>query len=391
MDRSNEIIIPPATSWLADPDAQAVCRAIAAGGHSIFFVGGCVRNALLDLPDSDTDMSTDALPQEVTALANAAGLKPVPTGIDFGTVTVVAGGKPFEVTTFRRDVETDGRRAVVAFSKDITDDARRRDFTMNALYATPDGLVIDPLGGLADLRARRIRFIENAGDRIREDYLRTLRFFRFSAWYADPAQGFDTDALDGIAQNLGGLETLSHERVGQEMRKLLAAPDPSVALAGMRSTGVLQTLIQGADDRWIAPIVHFEQMLDVAPRWITRLAALGGVGQSHPWFTKKEAREFTMLLDVAYGGARLAEIAYRHGFDSAVTTALIRAAMAETPPALQTLDIIERGAAATFPVKAKHLISEYQGPALGARLAELERIWIASDFTMGKTELLDHG
>jgi len=392
MDASNDIIIPSGTRWLTDPNAQAVCAAIMAGGHKVYFVGGCVRNALLGLPDSDVDMSTDALPEEVITLVKAAGLKPIPTGVNFGTVTVVANAEPFEVTTFRRDIETDGRRAVVAFSKDITDDARRRDFTMNALYADAQGRVIDPLGGLADVLARRIRFIENADLRIREDYLRTLRFFRFSAWYADPTEGFDTDALDAIASNLDGLETLSAERIGQEMRKLLAAPDPSIAVAAMRSTGVLQTIMTGADDRWLAPIVHFEQMLGVQPRWMTRLAALGGIDpQGNRWMSKREAREYAVLREVAYGGGSLAEVAYRHGAQIGTTTALIRAAMAETPPAEDTLETVIQGSDAKFPVKAKHLMPVVQGAALGAKLAELEQAWIASGFTLTKSELLNHG
>ena len=392
MDPSNDIRIHPDTRWLKDANAQAVCAAIMAGGHSIYFVGGCVRNALLDLPDSDVDMSTDALPEEVMALARAAGLKPVPTGIDFGTVTVVAKGEPFEVTTFRRDVETDGRRAVVAFSKDMREDAVRRDFTMNALYATPQGLVVDPLDGIADVQARRIRFIENANDRIREDYLRTLRFFRFSAWYGDAAQGFDTDALDAIAQNLDGLETLSAERIGQEMRKLLAAPDPSQALAGMRSTGVLQVILPGADDRWVGPIVHFEQMLDVPPHWMTRLAALGGDGRDLTrWMSRKELREYTVLRTQAYGGIAPQEVAYRHGPLAGIATAMIRAAMAETAPAADILETVKRASEANFPIKAKHLIPDYQGPALGDRLTELEQIWINSGFALTKSELLNHG
>lgn len=392
MDTSDDIIIPATISWLCDTDAQAVCHAVMAGGHSIYFVGGCVRNALLDLPDSDVDMATDATPEQVTELANAAGLKPVPTGIDFGTITVVASGKPFEVTTFRRDVETDGRRAVVAFSKDMSEDARRRDFTMNALYATADGRVIDPLGGLADVMARRVRFIEDASARIREDYLRTLRFFRFNAWYADDAAGFDPDALDAIAQNLEGLDSLSAERIGQEMRKLLAAPDPSGAIAGMRSTGVLHAILPGTDDRWVAPIVHFEQALDLSPRWMTRLVALGGAdAESKPWLTKKEAREYALLRDVAYGAASLAEIAYRHGQDTAVTALLLRAAMAEVPPEPSMLETVSTASTAKFPIAAKDLMPAFQGPALGRKLAELEQAWINSSFTLKKSELLKHG
>lgn len=155
MDRTYDVTLPASTRWLSDPDAQAVCDAVTDGGHAIYFVGGCVRNALLGVADSDVDMSTNALPERVMALAARAGLKAVPTGVEHGTVTVVSGGKGFEVTTFRRDVETDGRRAVVAFSDSILDDALRRDFTMNALYADAHGRVIDPLEGLVDLRARR--------------------------------------------------------------------------------------------------------------------------------------------------------------------------------------------------------------------------------------------
>ncbi|MCK4711369.1 MAG: CCA tRNA nucleotidyltransferase, partial [Marinosulfonomonas sp.] len=168
--------------WISNPNTQKVCEMLTDAGFECFFVGGCVRNALLGAPVNDIDISTNALPDRVMELAKAAGLKAVPTGIDHGTVTVIADGTPFEITTYRRDVETDGRRAVVAFSDTIMDDAHRRDFTMNALYADADGVIIDPLNGMPDLLARRIRFIEDADLRIKEDYLRILRFFRFHAW-----------------------------------------------------------------------------------------------------------------------------------------------------------------------------------------------------------------
>lgn len=180
-------------TWFLAPETQAVMQMLEAGGYLAYFVGGCVRNDLLGAAVSDMDISTNALPQQVMALAEGAGLKTVPTGIEHGTVTVISNGAPHEITTFRADVETDGRRAVVAFSGDIAEDAVRRDLTMNALYADRTGEVIDPLGGLPDLRARRVRFILNATDRIREDYLRSLRFFRFAAWYGDPDQGFDAE------------------------------------------------------------------------------------------------------------------------------------------------------------------------------------------------------
>jgi len=153
--------------WLAF--AGDVCAMLETAGHQALLVGGCVRNALLGVPVNDIDISTDAWPERVMELAEAAGFKGVPTGITHGTVTVVQRGRPFEITTFRKDVRTDGRRAVVAFANDVESDARRRDFTMNALYARVDGTVIDPLGGLPDLQARRVRFIDKAETRIRED------------------------------------------------------------------------------------------------------------------------------------------------------------------------------------------------------------------------------
>ena len=170
-----------AGEWIENTATQAVCAALTSAGWQALFVGGCVRNAALGLAVNDIDIATDAVPETVTILAENAGFKVVPTGIDHGTVTVIAGGMPHEVTTFRRDIETDGRRAVVAFTAALHDDAARRDFTMNALYARPDGTVVDPLGGLDDLLRRRLRFVGHPEDRIREDYLRILRFFRFTA------------------------------------------------------------------------------------------------------------------------------------------------------------------------------------------------------------------
>lgn len=383
-------MIPANTRWLHDEDAQQVCRVVQDGGYRIYFVGGCVRNALLGLPDSDVDLSTDAPPETVMALAKAAGVKAVPTGIDHGTVTLVAGGKPFEITTFRRDVETDGRRAVVAFSTDIAEDARRRDFTMNALYATPGGQVLDPLGGLPDLHARRLRFIESAEQRIREDYLRTLRYFRFMAWYGSPQVGPEPDALDAIASNLDGLETLSAERVGQEFRKLLRASDPAPALALMRQTGALPVLLPGSDDRWISMLVHFEHGLGLTPDWLVRLAALGGEGLADRLrLSKVEAKRLALLQEHGFAGPPLSELAYRHGAGVAQAAALLRGCMAEQMPENAVLETISRAAQARFPVSAKDLMPKFKGPELGRELARLEQLWIASGFTLSRAELLN--
>jgi len=238
-------------------------------------------------------------------LAEAAGLKPVPTGIDHGTVTVVSDGKPHEVTTFREDVDTFGRHAEVAFGSDLQADARRRDFTMNALYAQPDGTVIDPLGGMDDLAARRVRFIGDAAARIAEDYLRILRFFRFHAHYGDPASGLDADALAACAANLDGLDGLSRERVGAEMRKLLSAPDPAPAAAAMQAAGVLAIVLPGADTRALAPLVHLEDRTTTPPDAIRRLAALGGADVAERLrLSRAEAKRLARLAEAGAAAVR---------------------------------------------------------------------------------------
>ena len=389
MDRQNELRLPAETPWLNDPKVARVCTAIEAGGYDIFFVGGCVRNVVLDEVASDIDMSTNAPPETVMKLAKDAGLKAIPTGIDHGTVTVISSGTPFEITTFRQDVETDGRRAVVAFSNDIIDDARRRDFTMNALYARPDGSIVDPLGGIQDVLDRRVRFIEDADQRIREDYLRTLRFFRFSAWYGAIDQGFDPDALHAISSNLDGLETLSAERVGMEMVKLLNATDPAVAVAVMRQTGVLNVVLQGVDDTWLAPLIHVESLWDLSPDPIRRLAALGGTGVEIALrLSKVQARLLMQYRDGIGSMAGAGELGYRLGMDVAKGVVALRCAYSGSPPVNEMLDRVVVGSAAKFPIKASDLKNMFSGPALGKRLKELEAEWIASNFTKTKEQLL---
>ncbi|MEP2642614.1 CCA tRNA nucleotidyltransferase [Roseobacter sp.] len=389
MDRPTITMIPANTPWLTDPSVRAVCQAIAAQGAPIYMVGGCVRDAILGVAGSDVDMATPVLPQEVSRLAQAAGLKVVPTGIDHGTVTVIAGGTGFEITSFRKDIATDGRRAVVAFSDDITEDARRRDFTLNALYATLAGDIVDPLGGLPDCHARRIRFIEDAETRIREDYLRILRFFRFHARYADPAQGFDPDALAAIASNSAGLETLSAERVGQELCRLLAAPDPMPAVAVMHQIGVLPQILPGSDVTFLGPVVHLADHLCLPPDWRLRLAALGGEDlQDRLRLTNKDAKAVAQMREMLGAMTPDHEIAYRHGFDRAVQVAILRGAMANQPMGKDMLQPLQHAAQARLPLTAQDLMPGLSGKALGDRLATLENRWIASGFTLTRDALL---
>lgn len=375
--------------WITAPETQAVCAALTGAGFQALFVGGCVRNALLGAPVSDIDIATDARPETVMELAAAAGLKPVPTGIDHGTITVVSGHIPHEVTTFRRDVETDGRRAVVAFADGPEEDAHRRDFTMNALFATPDGTVVDPLGGLADLNARRVRFIDDADQRIREDYLRILRFFRFHAWYGDETQGLDADGLAACAANSAGIETLSRERIGAEVKKLLSAPDPAPSVAAMAQSGVLAQILAGADARALPILVHLEQETGTAPDAMRRLACLGGEDVAERLrLSKAEARHLDHLRDSLGAMTGAGELAYRLGADAARDVILLRSAMFETPPPNGFQAEIETGSTVRFPVTAKDLQPEFSGPALGAELRALEQRWIDSGFLLTKAELL---
>lgn len=376
-------------AWLSALGTQAVLGMLTDAGHAAYAVGGCVRNALIGKAVEDVDIATDARPQTVMALAEAAGLKPVPTGIDHGTVTVVADGTGYEVTTFRADVETDGRHATVRFSDDVKEDARRRDFTMNALYADASGHVIDPLGGLPDLQARLVRFIEDPAARIREDYLRILRFLRFSAWYADPDGGFDADALAAIADNLDGLDALSRERVTAELIKLLAAPDPAPAVAVMQQTGVLARCLPGADTQALAPLVHSEGSLDCPPDPLRRLAALGVFTGADLRLSRAQEKRLALYQSLIDGTASLAEVAYRHGADRAIDTALLRSALLEQPLPDGLRDAIEEGAKAQFPITARDLMPGVTGPALGAELDRLEALWIASGFALTRAALLE--
>ncbi|MGB7319838.1 MAG: CCA tRNA nucleotidyltransferase [Albidovulum sp.] len=374
-------------AWIKAGGVQAVLRLLADAGHQAFLVGGCVRNALINQPVADIDIATDAMPDRVVNLAISARMRVVPTGIDHGTVTIVIDGAPHEVTTFRRDVTTDGRRATVAFTTDIKEDAARRDLTMNALYATADGQVIDPLDGLDDLMARRVRFVGSADERIREDYLRILRFFRFHAWYGDPDLGMDADGLAACAKNSAGLEALSRERVSHEMQRLLAAPDPAPTVASMQATGVLARILPGADARSLAPLVHLEQSL--SPSWLRRLVALGGARQDAALrLSRDDARQLSVMCEAIGTMTGPEELAYRHGQDLARDVVLLRAAILETPLAENWQAKVTKGATAVFPVTSADLMPEIQGKALGLRLKSLESRWIASGFELSREQLL---
>ncbi len=367
--------------WLDHPGTQQILRML---GGNAYLVGGCVRNDLIGAPVGDIDIATAFPPTRVMDLAWAAGLRVIPTGLKHGTVTVIAGDLPHEVTTFRRDVETDGRHAVVAYSGSMVDDAHRRDFTINALYADAGGAVLDPLGGFADLCARRVRFVGNPAARIAEDHLRILRFFRFHAWYGDPVEGIDADGLAACASAGDGLARLSRERVSAEMLKLLAAPDPAPSVAAMARAGILGAILPGADARTLAVLVHLEIF---APDPMVRLAVLGG--QTDGLRLSRDAAScLGILRDAMTDDAPPAVVAHRHGADIARKIVTLRCALGERPLPASLENDIALGAAATFPVKAADLMPGLAGPALGRELQRLRETWIASGFALGRDDLL---
>ncbi|MFN3953922.1 MAG: CCA tRNA nucleotidyltransferase [Pararhodobacter sp.] len=372
--------------WLKDPATQAVLGMLTQAGYHALCVGGCVRNALLGVPVADIDIATNALPRTVSDLAEMAGLRPVPTGIAHGTVTVVAQGRGFEVTTFRQDVEAFGRHARIAFSTDLHHDAARRDFTMNALYARADGTLLDPIGGLDDLRARRVRFVGTAAARIREDYLRVLRFFRFYAQYGDPAQGLDPEALAACAEHSAMLETLSRERIGAEMRKLLAAPDPAPAVSAMAASGVLAAVLPGASAQALPILVHLEG--DKPGPWLRRLAVLGTEDTPERLrLSRAETRDFSLVRDYIARPDRPAALGYRLKPGLAADVVLARAALFQTEPPADWQAQIKRGAGAQFPLRPADLMPTLAGPKLGDALARAEAHWIANDFAPDRAAL----
>ncbi len=372
--------------WLTGPGTQAVMGMLERAGYRALCVGGCVRNALLGVPVTDVDIATNALPSTVLHLAPASGLKAVPTGYAHGTVTVVAGGTGYEVTSFRDDVETFGRRARVAYATDLARDAARRDFTMNALYARADGTVVDPLGGLADLQARRVRFVGDPHARIAEDCLRILRFFRFHAQYGDAERGLDQQAVAACAAHVDMLSGLSRERIGAEMRKLLAARDPAPSVAAMEEIAVLGAILPGTSATPLKRLVCLEGRAQGS--WLRRLATLGGPDPSDALrLSRTEARDLARLRAAIERDESPAALGYRLGRALGADAVFARAACRDTALPDRWYADLARGAAARFPLRPADLKPPLSGPALGAALKRAEAYWIAEDFAPDRDAL----
>ena len=360
----------------------------AAGGLDCArFVGGCVRNALIGAPIDDIDIATTLTPDAVVSALKAARLRAVPTGIEHGTVTAISEHQPFEITTLRRDVSTDGRRATVAFTTDWVEDAGRRDFRLNALYADADGVILDPTGqGVEDAMAGRIVFVGEPEGRIREDYLRILRFYRFYAWYGRGAP--DAAAVAACAALAQGVEQLSAERVSKELLKLLAAPDPRPAVRLMGEAGVLGRVLPPTD------LALFEAMTEISPDAVLRLSALlpddpaqaAEVARSLRLSNAQRYRLVEAVADEAITTLTPAEgraVIYRDGrqtFEDRVMRAW--AAGGDAEDARRLLTLAQDWTRPSLPVGGRDLarLGLKPGPETGRVLKAFEAGWIADDF-----------
>ncbi|HZA02040.1 MAG TPA: CCA tRNA nucleotidyltransferase [Hyphomicrobiaceae bacterium] len=384
--------------WLERPQTQAVFSALQREGYEARAVGGAVRNALLARPVSDVDIATTASPEEVMRLAAAAGLKAAPTGLAHGTITVIADHIPYEVTTLRKDVETYGRHAKVVFTDDWAADARRRDFTINALYCGADGTVFDPLGGYADLLAGRVRFIGDPRARIREDYLRILRFFRFTAEYALGSP--DREGLLASVREREGLAQLSGERVHQELLRLLKASHALAAVEAMFEHGLLTLVVPAAPrPSLLRRLIDIERLLGLQPAPLRRLAVLAiEVREDAERLRdrlKLSTAEFSALLRASLRKPELGtataereakEYLYRHGVDHYRERVLMDWARCGHPP-LDTsmhalLALPDRWTAPAFPLGGGDVlaIGVPPGPSVGELLRQLENWWIDAGF-----------
>lgn len=398
-----------AAGFLDDPALQRLFDVIEKAGGEIRVNGGAVRNALMGQsidPANAVDLSTTLLPERVVEVLEQAGNKAVPTGIEHGTITAVIEGAAFEITTLREDIETDGRHAVVSFGTDWKADARRRDFTMNALYCERDGTLHDPLGGYGDLMAGTVRFIGDPDERIAEDWLRMLRFFRFFAWYGSGRP--DAEGLKACARRKQELGALSAERLWQETKKMLAAPDPSRALLWMRQSGVLTALLPETE-KWGIDAVHGLTASETQHGWEPdallrlmaiippRLEIIEGLAKRLKLSNDERDRLIAWAtassLQLDTSEATRAAI-YQHGAN-AISDKLKLAVAAQSEDTGRKdlaglLEIAENWSPPPFPVSGKDLaeLGYRPGPGMGEQLTALEKRWVASDFTLTRGELL---
>jgi len=393
-------------AWLSDPQTLKVMKALSLHDNLPRFVGGCVRDAILGRPVHDIDIATPEEPNMVIQLLENAGIKAVPTGIEHGTITAVCEGKPFEITTLRCDVETDGRRASVRFSKDWEIDAARRDFTFNAMSCDINGQVYDPFDGISDLKAGRVRFVGSASERIKEDYLRLLRFFRFSAHFGKGMA--DAEALSACRALSAGLDSLSGERLAQEFLRLLEAPNPAKWVLLMKKEGVLAHILPESQDSAILEMFcAFEDKPDalrrlavLLPESAEQVLACGERLRLSNAQKKRlqRARMNEVNLIPSAPENEIRSFLFHYGAVAARDQVMIywaeKGFTGVGPLEQNLLSMIDEWEVSpvSFPLKGRDLIARGQpaGPALGVALQRVETWWCEQGCLANKDECLDY-
>jgi len=377
------------TKWLRNPSAQKLSKLYKNFGYQVLFVGGCVRNTILKMPVTDIDLATDAQPEEIIKIAKENNIRFVPTGLAHGTITLIIDNKNYQITTFRTDFDHDGRYAKVEFTESLLLDASRRDLTINALYCNHVGEVIDPLNGLDDIKKQKIKFIGNPNERIKEDNLRILRFFRFQAIYGNKNLEIDSIALEACHNHKSKLAALSKERITSELRKILSAPNPLEVIIKMNETGVLNELFQKVSIDSLEAYLKTEKKFKININWLGRLLSLQVTQEEERLkLTRCEFKFLKQTKSAIENQIHVLEFSYYNGVENGKIYSILQNFRHNIILSKNLLNQINSLATKKFPITAKDLMPEISGKKLGEALRSLEDRWIKSNFTLSKKELL---
>jgi len=380
-------------AWNSDSTLKTLIHSLESAGGEAYLVGGCVRNTILGKPFTDIDIATDLLPEQVVKISKKEGYKVIQTGLPYGTVTIVNAGRKFEVTTFRSDIKTYGRKASVKFTADIKLDAMRRDFTMNSIYMNISGQIIDPLESMGDLLKGKIKFIGNPSERIREDKLRILRFFRFLAEFNKGRSDIDQDTMEALYKYKKEVKSLSRERIWMELKRILSVPEPQHIFSIMIEKGILDEALPSIELEGLSKVVSAEKKYSVSTSHLIRLFSLnktiGKKWANYVSLTSNEAKILEFIKESLVHYKDLKTVAYKFGRVVAEGWLLnYDDGFSEMIPS-KISEIIDNGCNTFFPVSGVDLLEEMEeGPELGRQMEWLEDLWIKSGFTMGKKELL---
>ena len=377
------------SEWIKNKVTQNILKIFEGADHNAYLVGGCIRNSILNIPVTDIDISTDATPQQTVDLFNRENFKVAPTGFSHGTVTVISEGIPYQITTMRSDQNTDGRHADVVFSDDIKKDAERRDFTINALYADSTGKIINPIGGLEDFNPLAIKFIGDPNNRIQEDYLRILRFFRFHAQFSELVTQFDKVALDAIKKNQDGLKKLSKERIWSELKKILSTSNPARSLYKMSQLGILEIILENKNVHNIKRFNLIEKKMGLEPEPIRRLVAITeNTDDTFLNLSRKEAKKFSLLKGLLKKKHDPAELVYQFNREIAQSVLAIYTFYMGEKLRLSDIKKIEKACLFPCPITGAQISKYMDGPAVGIKIKEAQRAWIKSNFKSDEAKIL---